>query len=547
MRRLAVLVALGVLLVPTLSVTTAAGQLPDRARGAFVKTGCPGFFPASRHVDCGYVTVPEDRSRPGGRTIRVEAAVVRASSAHPAADPIVFVDGGPSFGAISPFALGGYFASWPFAHDRDIILVDTRGTGLSKPRLGCPELDVAQVKAVYAGPTIDSRAAEIYPPAITACWKRLVGEGIDPAAYTTAESAADLEALRRALGVPQWNVLAISADGMLGATYVRLFPDHVRSVVFDSGVPPQTIWGPDYDRGTALELQQVFRGCRAVPACRAKYPHVHRRLMRQVHRLAKHPALISIPDFKPHGITLELDGTGVFYDAMSMIYPGDTLTPSHLLDPLEYIWRISHGELGQVYRELFGTGPATNGHADDYLAQGKTLSYACHDFINFITDKNLRAAARALPAEAPRYLGPHFDLGHGFAIPVSPAGCREWPVGRAPHWQHQPLRSAVPALVLAGEYDASIPPYVAHGMVRRLSHGYYYEMPASSHLQLEVHTNGHGCARAIAAAFLTDPTTAPDSSCLASVPPADFTPRAGSGRLPPIRLLFSRWEGRRDR
>jgi hypothetical protein len=70
----------------------------------------PGIFPSSARVDCGFVAVPENRARPTGRKITVAAAVVHAPSSHPKRDPIVFLDGGPSFGAISSFAVDCYFA-----------------------------------------------------------------------------------------------------------------------------------------------------------------------------------------------------------------------------------------------------------------------------------------------------------------------------------------------------------------------------------------------------------------------------------------------------
>src|SRR5438105_3013549 len=88
------------------------------AAPAFHATACPdGVFDSALHVDCGYIRVPEKRSDPGGRTITVAAAIVRASAPHPASDPIVFLDGGPSFGAISSFATDAYFADAPYAAD----------------------------------------------------------------------------------------------------------------------------------------------------------------------------------------------------------------------------------------------------------------------------------------------------------------------------------------------------------------------------------------------------------------------------------------------
>lgn len=131
------------------------------------------FAPAA-NVRCGTIAVLENRARAHSRTIRA-AAVVPATARRPKSDPIVFLNGGPGFGTISPFALDGYFAGSGLVRDRDLILVDTRGTGISRPRSGCPELDD----------------------------------------------------LRRALGYRDWNLLAISADGVLGLTYMRPFPARI--------------------------------------------------------------------------------------------------------------------------------------------------------------------------------------------------------------------------------------------------------------------------------------------------------------------------------
>ena len=116
----------------------AAARGPAPANPVFTPTACPdGLFPPDRTVDCGFVTVPENRARPNGRSITVAAAVMRATTRRPKADPIVFVDGGPSFGAISDFAAFSYFGGASYADERDVVLVDTRGTGLSEtpPRL----------------------------------------------------------------------------------------------------------------------------------------------------------------------------------------------------------------------------------------------------------------------------------------------------------------------------------------------------------------------------------------------------------------------------
>ena len=236
MRRLATSSALALVLVLTLGPPgpTSSGAPPTPAADAvaaerFVAMPCPErAFPRFVDVDCGYIKVPEDRSRPRGRTIRVAAAIVHSRSAAPAEGPVLVLPGGPSAGAITPFYFANYFRKSTWARDHDLVFVDTRGTGLSTPRLGCPEVDRAFVPFFYNRPYAFGRGLRIVGGALEQCRHRLVRQGIRPDAYTTRASVADLEALRGALEVDRWNLLSISADGILGLSYMRERPKHPR-------------------------------------------------------------------------------------------------------------------------------------------------------------------------------------------------------------------------------------------------------------------------------------------------------------------------------
>ena len=482
----------------------------------------PDTFPPTVRVDCGFVAVPENRTRPTGRTITVAAAVMRAPSPHPRDDPIVFLDGGPSFGAISSFAVDFYFGGAAYTRDRDVILVDTRGTGLSQPRLGCPEFDRANVSTFYSEPFVGSSAVADYTRAIRACRDRLTAAGVDLAAYNSAESAADLEALRRALGYRQWNLFALSADGVLGLTYMRLYPRGIRSAVVDSGQSPQHLWGPDHYRGLNELLERIFAGCAANAACNAAYPNIRGVFFDLVRRLQAHPALIPIPDFQPRPVTIRVDGVEFYLSALFGIFPGDEFAPDTIRPLLSEIWRAAHGELTQVYQERLGTGPATS-DLDSFFAQGKTMSYVCRDLVGFITRADLRQAARDLPGLAPMFLDPDFDLADVWN-PVSPAGCRLWRVGVADPAQHRPVRSSIPTLVLAGEYDSGVPPLIVRQIPPTLRRSFFYEFPAAPHIQLASFNPVSACARSITGQFLNAPTRRPNASCIDSLPPFDFTP-----------------------
>jgi pimeloyl-ACP methyl ester carboxylesterase len=477
----------------------------------------PGVFDATVDVQCGSMTVPERRSRPDGRTITVAAAVVHAPSSPPKRDPIVFLDGGPSFGAISPFALGSYFSGAAFAENRDIVLVDTRGTGFARPRLGCPEFDRADVSSFYSKPFVGSSYVRDFSDAVVACHTRLSATGTDLSAYNSAESAADLNDLRRALGYRRWNLLAISADGVLGLTYMRLYPKGIRSAIIDSGQSVQHLGELDYLRGLTQELERVFAGCAANPACNATYPGIRTVFFSLVDDLQEHPRVIALPDFTPQPVKLRVAGVDFYLDALFELFPGDRFAPETIHSLLSEIWRSAHGQLDAVYRERLGTGPVTN-NTDTFFAQGKTMSYVCRDIVGFITRDDLSNAARDIPALGPYFRDPNFGL------PVGPTGCRIRSVGVADPAQHQPVRSRIPTLVLAGEYDGGVPPLIVRQIPPTLPNSFFYEFPAGAHLQLADYNVASPCARSIAGQFLDRPRRRPDATCLASVAPFDFTP-----------------------
>ncbi|MGZ5400777.1 MAG: alpha/beta fold hydrolase [Nocardioides sp.] len=495
------------------------------AAPVFDRRPCPeGVFPDRLRVRCGFVAVPQRHGRPDGRMIEVAAAVVPASSPGPSRSPLVFLDGGPSFGAISPFAMGTYFKGAAYTVDRDVVLVDTRGTGLSRPRLGCPEFDRALESAWYSRPYVDTTYAEDHRAALRACRDRLEGRGVDLSAYNSAQGAHDLDALRRALGYRRWNLHAISADGVLGLTYLRLHPRHIRSVVLDSPVAPQALANLDYKRGLVENLERVFAGCAANPSCDDRYPGLRERFYDLVHRLEEDPRAIRVPDFRPRGIRFVITGAVVFQDTLFGVFPGDRFSPDNIPGLLSVLWRISHGELRSVYREVLGTGPLT-ANANDFVAEGKTMSYVCHDVQAFVTKRDRRQAARDVPELAQQFLDPDGDL------PFGPTGCRIWDVGRASAAQHRPVSSRIPTLVLAAEYDTGVPASIVRQVPPTLRNSFYYEFPAAPHLLLSGANPVRRCARSIAVDFLDHPSREPDAGCVASLPAYDFTP---SGRRPTV-------------
>src|ERR1700744_1627891 len=82
----------------------------------------------NRPTECAQILVPENWSSPGGRQLKIQTAIVRASSKAPKADPILVLMGGPGEAAIDSGAdYAVQFAT--LLQERDLLLVDQRGTG----------------------------------------------------------------------------------------------------------------------------------------------------------------------------------------------------------------------------------------------------------------------------------------------------------------------------------------------------------------------------------------------------------------------------------
>jgi pimeloyl-ACP methyl ester carboxylesterase len=180
-------------------------------------------------AQCGTLEVPEDRARPAGRTLAIAVVVLPAATLSPQPDPLIMLPGGPgqSSDALAPLAgaLGGV------RRNRDIVLIDPRGTGRSAP-LRCPALAPRDAFDELAQEQTIAAAAQ-------RCIAELRASGeADPAQYTTSAVVADVDAIRIALGYDRINLWGGSYGTRVAQEYLRRYPQHVRAVVLDGAAPP---------------------------------------------------------------------------------------------------------------------------------------------------------------------------------------------------------------------------------------------------------------------------------------------------------------------
>jgi pimeloyl-ACP methyl ester carboxylesterase len=217
--------------VPVAAPTTLAGYYAQRL----------DWQPCDSGFQCARLLVPFDYGRPDGR--RFSLPVIRL----PAADPsrrigaLVVNPGGPGGSGVQ-YALGarGEFPAAVRARF-DIVGFDPRGVGASEPALTCmtgPELD--QYFATDDEPANAAQLAEVVRQSqlyAARCEQR--SAALLP--YVGTQNAArDLDVLRSALGESQLTYLGKSYGTYLGAWYAQLFPSHVRALVLDGAVDPDT-------------------------------------------------------------------------------------------------------------------------------------------------------------------------------------------------------------------------------------------------------------------------------------------------------------------
>jgi pimeloyl-ACP methyl ester carboxylesterase len=507
---LRVVIALSAMIGVVAPASTGVTVRPAR----LTQTACPSkpaSLAAIQGVRCGYLAVPENRNAQNGRTIRLSVAIVPAASAKSAADPIVWLTGGPGFDA---FTQAKFVIDWGLNRDRNVILMSQRGTYSSKPSLTCPNVDrfnASSVGLLYDAPS----TGKLHAQAVKACRRGFAVRGIDLSAYNTIESAADYEDLRTALGLPKWNVWGMSYGTDVALTYLRLYPSGIRSVGIDGVVPPD-VAGSAFAWPSLKEgIYGVFAACAAQPPCRQRYPHLAATFTRLVRQLESHPVTTNVKSpatGKP--VKVVIDG-GVLVNLMVPATHAAATLPS-LLDELA---RGHPQQLAERWADRQIGDPKEYGS----FSYGLTYGVLCGEWAAYESPTDVIAAGRrAFPsfpesvlAQAPQFAYLWQD-------------CAAWNVAKAPASVRDPTRSAIPTLVMSGSFDAQTGAQWGRHAARTLSRAVVVTIPGVAHITIAASP----CARSVVTSFFDDPT-APQLACVRSLKAASFkiAPANSSGPL----------------
>jgi beta-lactamase class A/pimeloyl-ACP methyl ester carboxylesterase len=215
--------------------------------------------------ELGSLVVPENRRAP--RSHMIELAFVRfKSTSKDPGPPIVYLEGGPGGSGIDA-ARGAAFPSLMALREiGDVIALDQRGTGMSRPGLDCSRTWGLPLDR----PGNPREIRRILKERLRACAQEMVDQGIDLLGYNTEESADDVEALRRALGAEKISLWGISYGTHLGLAVIRRHGEHTHRAVLTgvSGAEPISGSRRGSGRHSAIRISVPATALRSGPASR---------------------------------------------------------------------------------------------------------------------------------------------------------------------------------------------------------------------------------------------------------------------------------------
>ncbi len=402
---------------------------------------CALTSPSGNQVDarCGTLTVPEDRSNPSGRQIELHIALIPAIKRNPEPDALFLLAGGPGQSAIETFpAMISLMVQ--IHQDRDIVLVDQRGTGKSNP-LRCLDLED------------ESLTAEQILVKLKSCPETL---DADVRFYTTEIAMTDLDEVRSALGYETVNIYGASYGTRAALTYLRMFPEHVRTITLDAVVDPGFVMFVDAATDGQAALDKFFSRCEADEACKTTFPQLKNEFDGLLDRLEKSPKEITIP----HPLTNKpLDLTVTRQMITNMVF--NTLYIPDLVATLPLSIHAAYAD--ENYVPLISQAFLV----DAGLYDGMFYAVTCSE------DASLISADEAAKRSEESIFG---DRTIDFA-----AVCAKWPKGNVSPEFREPVSSNVPVLILSGDADPITPPWHANQVAEGLTNDLHLVLAGMGH------------------------------------------------------------------
>ncbi|MFK8075747.1 MAG: alpha/beta fold hydrolase [Granulosicoccus sp.] len=380
-------------------------------------------------------------------------------------DAFTLIAGGPGQSAIETFPS----VSFAFRHimqNHDVILIDQRGTG-SSAKLLCEEASDSMGLSFEVDDAQTSAQSK-------ECLDTL---DYDPTWFTTSMAVHDLEQVRKALGISQWNMYGISYGTRVALHYLRRYPDAVRTLILDAVVPPDISLGPEIAQLSQRALDLIFERCTKDIGCNEAFGHLAGATMELLESLEASPRYISFEDVASGKLSsMEFTRQHLAVTIRLMSYSAQTaaILPSMLHDAI-----VNDNFAPLARQTMLQTQSLGN-----TLATGMHHAVICTEDAPFV-DKN------SSRNDADTYLGEG-------VIQSLMASCEQWPAGQIDDDFKDPVISDVPTLILSGDADPITPPSYGNTVAEHLTNSRHIVNSHQGHMQAPF-----GCMPVLLAQFIS--------------------------------------------
>jgi pimeloyl-ACP methyl ester carboxylesterase len=401
-------------------------------------------------VLCGTYEVMENRKVRKGARIRLNFIILPAWTTSPAPDPVFIFSGGPGQGSAD---LAKYYALeyQKLRWERDIVLVDQRGTGLSNP-LHCQRIGDPDSAQTYL--------QDMFPEDYVKNCRKELEKKANLRHYDTTTAMQDIDDLRASLGYERINIIGSSYGSYTGIVYMKYFPERVRTAFLSFVAMPNWTYSGSIAPNTQAALERLLSDCALDPDCASDYPSLRQQLGQVLDRLKQGPVqawIINPITGDPEHVVFTHNN--FIHGVRSMLY---TSWRSRWI-PAFFHW-ASRGNFSPVAE-----------YTADYLywvntdiMDGMYLCVTCTETIPYIDYDEARAMAQGT------FMGT-------YRLEQQKNACEWWATGELPADFHQMYTMDIPTLILSGEIDPVTPPQYGEELAAYLPNSLHAIIPNAGH------------------------------------------------------------------
>ncbi len=417
-------------------------------------------------------------------TLTLSIARIAARAKQSSADPVTLLAGGPGQAATESWPQI-QSAFYPILANRDVYLIDQRGTG-SSARMDCEAPPADQSLSVDLKVVQNNAQRCFDQQSLATQW------------FTTSVAVRDLDAVREALNIETWNLYGVSYGTRVALHYMRRYPEQTRSVILDAVVAPEKPLGPEIPIHAQQALDALFDRCINTAACNDAFPDLKNQTNTLFDSLKESARTVQFENISLGALeSMEFTAEHLASTVRLLSYSayGTAILPSMLYDAAK------NNNLAPFARQ----SAMITRQLDGSLAAGMHATVFCSEDVPRLSVTNTKALQDT-------YLGDSL-------IDISKATCKPWPTGVVDADFFEPVSSDIPVLALSGSVDPITPPAYAELAIKSLSNAMHIVNEHQGHTQAPL-----GCVPNIMSQFVDKAsTTNLQTECLQRLkPPALF-------------------------